>query len=62
MYSSLRRAPSILGNDGLTWLSAQEEYERQNEASVSGLSRVMTKGDLKLYAICGSVLGYFHAM
>ena len=29
----------------------QEEYE--DSLRVTGASRVMTKGDLKLYAICG---------
>ncbi|KAL2049050.1 hypothetical protein ABVK25_010721 [Lepraria finkii] len=34
-----------------------DEYEREQRAGLTGMSRVMTKGDLKLYAICG--VGFF---
>ncbi|KAK4697877.1 MFS transporter, PHS family, inorganic phosphate transporter, partial [Lecanoromycetidae sp. Uapishka_2] len=34
-----------------------EEYEAEQAASLRGMSRVMTRGDLKLYAICG--VGFF---
>ena len=36
---------------------AQEEYEREQSAKITGLRRIMTKGDLKLYGICG--VGFF---
>lgn len=34
-----------------------DEYEREQRTGVTGMSRVMTRGDLKLYAICG--VGFF---
>jgi len=36
-------------------LLSQQEYEREQAANTTGFGRVMSKGDLKLYAICGSV-------
>jgi len=37
-------------------VAVQEEYERIQDVKLTGFGRVMTRSDLKLYAICGSVL------
>jgi len=43
------------GQASSSLLFEQEEYEQFQHANARGFGRVMTKGDIKLYAICGSV-------